>query len=312
MSFNLSRLQGWCSFLAFPNGSERTSIYYTVTLTNCVVSALLAPMAIVANALILAAIWKNPSLRTPSYVLLAGLAFTDFCSGLLIQPFFALYQWAVLKGNIEMFCITGVVTQSVGSSLSSLTGTMMTMIAVERWLHMSRRSLLTVRRVVTLYITCLIVLLLFFAGHIYNWSSTNKFFSPFIVLMLLGAAFYFSLTLFAYFKVFQIIRKHQSQVQANQNSIDIEKYKKSVFTILYILALFLLSYVAFVCCFLVVYFIDIFGTRPSIAAFNVCGAILFVSSFANPLLYYWRIKKIRGSVRRILRKYCCKKAEKES
>ena len=219
MSFNLTRLQGWCSFLAFPNGSERTSIYYTVTLTNCVVSALLAPMAIVANALILAAIWKNPSLRTPSYVLLAGLAFTDFCSGLLIQPFFALYQWAVLKGNIEMFCITGVVTQSVGSSLSSLTGTMMTMIAVERWLHMSRRSLLAVRRVV-----------------------------KFSILSL-----QFCFLLHAHLVLYQILSHYQNQLQRKQKRhIDIQKYKNYLFTFLFILAIFVQSYVSSVCCVAVV------------------------------------------------------------
>ena len=311
MSFNLSRLQdSWCSFLAFANNSQKTSIYYTVTLTTCVITSLLAPMAIVGNALILAAIWKNPSLRTPSYVLLAGLAFTDFCTGLLTQPFFALNQWADLTGNIEMFCISSVITQSVGYSLSSLTGTMMTMIAVERWLHMSRRSLLTVRRVVTLYITCLVALLLFFAGHIYNWSATNKFFSTFIVLLLLGAAFYFMLTLFAYFKVFQIIRKHQSQVQTNQNSIDIEKYKRSVFTILYIVAIFLLSYAPFVVCVLVVSILDL-GSVSWNGIFNACATIILSSSVLNPLLYFWRIKEIRNSVKAIVSNLCYKRCTRD-
>ena len=313
MGYNSSRLpDSWCSFLIIFNASESSSLYYRVTLTNCVISSLLAPMIVAANTFILAAIWKNPSLRTPSYVLLAGLALTDFCTGLLTQPFFALYQWADLTGNIEMLCISGVITQSVGYFLSSLTVIVITIMAVERWLHMSRRSLLTVRRVVILYIVSTVLLIVLNACHMYNWYLTNKNFSALIVIFFFGAVLCFFITGFSYFKVFRIIRHHQSQIQTNRNAIDIEKYKKSVFTILYILALFLLSYVPFVCCFLVVYVMDIFGTRPSIAAFNVCGAILFVSSFANPLLYYWRIKKIRGSVRRILRKYCCKKAEKES
>ena len=49
--------------------------------------AVLSPVAVVANALVLAAIWRNLSLRTTSYILLAGLAFTDFCTGLISQPF---------------------------------------------------------------------------------------------------------------------------------------------------------------------------------------------------------------------------------
>ena len=67
--------------------------------------SLLAPMAIEANALILAAIWTNLSLRTPSYVLLAGLAFTDFCTGLLTQPFYVLNKLGEMTGRVNLSCI---------------------------------------------------------------------------------------------------------------------------------------------------------------------------------------------------------------
>ena len=253
-------------------------------------------MAVVANALILAAIWKNPSLRTPSYALLAGLAFSD-------------YRLGDLSGNIKMFCIGGVVSERAGYYFSSLTGPNVTIIAVERWLHTSRRSLLTVRRVITLYITCLVALLLFIAGHIYNWSETTEFFSPFIVL-LLGAAFNFSLTLFACFKVFQIIRQHQSQVQTNQNAIDIKKYKKSVFTIQFILAILLLSYAPYLVCVLVVNVVNLRIVSWN-GIFNACATIVLSSSVLNPFLYYWRIKEIRNSVRAIVRNLCCKKCKQE-
>ena len=146
MAFNSSRLpNSWCSFLFFRNSFESTSVYYQVTLTTCVVVSILGPMAVMGNALIIAAIWRNPSLRTTSYVLLAGLAFTDFCTGLLSQPFFVMYQLARLAGNRKMFCIAGVSTYGITYYFSTLTGIVLTMIGVERWLHMSRRSLLTLR-----------------------------------------------------------------------------------------------------------------------------------------------------------------------
>ena len=298
-------------------------------------------MTVVANGLILAAIWKNPSLRTPSYVLLAGLAFTtDFCTGLLSQPltwgtdrkgkpvlyctalhctvlhctgllsqpFYVLNKLGELTGRVNLSCIATIVVTKASGHFVSLTGSVMTIIAVEIWLHMSRRSLLTVCRVVIVYTTS-VLLITFESYHMYNWYYTKRFFSTYAVFFVFGATLCFFITGFSYFKVFRIMRQHQSQIQTNQNAIDIEKYKKSVFTILCILALFLLSYVPFVSCFLVVYLMDIFGTKPSIGAFNVCSAILYFSSFANPLLCYWRVKKIRDSVRRILRKYCCKETE---
>ncbi len=299
MAINSSRLpERWCSFLFFPNVSKSTSVYYQVTLTACAVTSLLAPMAVAGNALIMAAIWKNSSLRTPSYVLLAGLAFTDFCTGLLSQPFFVMHKLAELAGNRKMFCIGVVITESAAYYFSSLTVIVMTIIAVERWLHMSRRSFLTVRRVFIIYITFVVFLIAFFACHVYNWYYKSQIFGAFLVSFILGAALCFVLTVFAYFKVFKIIRDHQSQVQANQNAIRIEKYKKSVFTIL--------SYLPYVCCLLALSVMKKIGTKLSTAALNACTAVVFSSSFMNPLLYYWRIKEIRDSLRSIVRKLCCK------
>ena len=313
MGYNSSRLpDSWCSFLIRLNASESTSVYYRVTLTTCFISSLLAPMIAAANTLILTAIWKKPSLRTPSYVLLAGLAFTDFCTGLLTQPFFALYQWADLTGNIEMLCIAGVALHGVGSFLSSLTAIVMTIMAVERWLHMSRRSLLTVRRVVILYIMATVLLIALNAWHMYNWYHENEFFSAFIVIFFLGAALCFFITGFSYFKVFRIIRHHQSQIQTNRNAIDIDKYKKSVFTICYILAIFLLSYVPYVCTLAAVNITGSLTTELARVSLKACIVIVFSSSFVNPLLYYWRIKEIRDSVKRILRNVCREETEEES
>lgn len=57
-------------------------------------------------------------------------------------------------------------------------------------------------------------------------------------VFLLGAGVCVVVTAFSYFKVFRIIRQHQCLVQTNENAIDITKYKKSIFTILYIFANF--------------------------------------------------------------------------
>ena len=313
MSFNSSRLpDGWCSFLLISNSSKIISVYYQVTLTACIFTSLMVPMTVAGNALILAAIWKNPSLRTPSYVLLAGLSFTDFCSGLLSQPFYVVYKLGELAGERTLICIAGVITQAVGYFFSSLTVIVMSIIAVERWLHMSRRSLLTVRRVVILYVTSAVVLIVLDAVHMYGWYYTNRNFKTVIIIFVLCTTLCFFLTAFAYYKVYRIIRHQKTQIQNSENAIDIEKYKRSVFTILYILALFLLSYVPYVCCLLVVNILNIFGTKSSSAAFNVCGAIVFFSSFVNPLLYYWRIKDIRHSVGRIGSNLRCRKRRDES
>ena len=149
MPFNSSRVpfDRLCIPFQLPSMRSSNTTHYQSTLEACIVTALLAPMALAGNAF-LAAIWRNPSLRNPSYVLLAGLAITDFCTGILTQPFYTLYKLGEITGNRKLFSIGGLVTESAALYFSSLTFVVITMIAVERWLHMTRRTLLTARLVV--------------------------------------------------------------------------------------------------------------------------------------------------------------------
>ena len=120
---------------------------------------------------------------------------------------------------------------------------MSTAMAVERWLLMGRRSVVTVWRV---YITQAVF-------HIFPILYTTLrrlpgmkeyFDAPVVPNMdgVVGLCF-FAVSSVSYFKVFRIIRRHQQQVHtlntnvAGQPIFDLEKYKKSVYTILYIMAL---------------------------------------------------------------------------
>ena len=87
-----------------------------------------------------------------------------------------------------------------------------------------------------------------------------------------------STTFVAYFKVFRINRQHQQQVQGNQSSqnvgqlaINLAKYKRSVVSILFILALF--SF-----CFLPVIFILAVIVRVGGHSRNFGGMLSIVSA----------------------------------
>ena len=66
----------------------RTAVEQFIIIANCVVNIPLAFVAITGNALVLYAVWKTPALRSPSILLLCGLASTDVCVGLIAQPLF--------------------------------------------------------------------------------------------------------------------------------------------------------------------------------------------------------------------------------
>ena len=186
---------------------------------------------------------------------------------------------------------------------SYLSGTVITIMAVERWLHMSGRSLLTVRRVIIVYITFAAYLILEMGGSMYVRYYRKGAFSIFAAVRLfLGGSLCVSVTAFAYFKVSQIIRHHQNQVQAiNENAIDMQKYKKSIFTMKCILVIFVFSYVPCMCVQLVYQTFPNYSPAYYVVSV-VCATIVLSSSFINLLLYYWRIKEIRDTVKTIAKK----------
>ena len=120
-----------------------------------------------------------------------------------------------------------------------------------------------------------------------------------------GMLFCYLTTCVAYFKVFRIIRQHQQQVQGNQTSqnfdqpaINLAKYKKSVVTILYILALFSLCFLPVIVCALVR--AQVGEGLETDMVFIVSLVLLFLSSSLNPVLYLCRMKDIRNGVKRLL------------
>ena len=54
-----------------------TAVQRVIIIANCIVNLALAFVAITGNALVSYGVWKTPSLRSPSILLLCGLASTD-------------------------------------------------------------------------------------------------------------------------------------------------------------------------------------------------------------------------------------------
>lgn len=282
------------------------------TFWSSILIAVLSPVAVVGNALILAAFWKKTFPRTPFHILLSGLAFTDLCTGLIAQPFVA-SKTLVFSANPgiamekPMLILTIEAIGEVSATYSiAITVFLITLMSVERWLHMSRRSLISSRRgylTVTVLLLLPVPLAVLRYLDIINENDGHELITTIITVML----FCYLTTAFAYFKVYQVIRHHQQRVQASEPaqkigypSIDLAKYKKSVATILYILLLFSLCFLPYVVS------AGVYLTRGhSSAVFAVSNfslVLLFLSSALNPGLYLWRMKDIRNGVKHLFRK----------
>ncbi|XP_078344064.1 adenosine receptor A3-like [Oculina patagonica] len=309
------------SFNAFNihcDSNKQTIDVYEVSLTSLVAVAILSPVAVVGNALVLAAIWKNPSLRTTSYILLAGLAFTDFCTGIITVPFFAANELIVLidplinPSDKNSWPTSYFITRAIGDGFLEyffhLTSFIITFMSIERWLHMSRQSLVTVRRLYRIIAVLFFLPIPSFFYHIKDQLDNNTAFYFASISVIL---FCLSVTSAAYFKVFQIIRRHQQQIHANQSSqnfaqptIDVEKYKKSVFSILYILVIFYIGYSPMAISLGLLFAIE--NLKLIAVSFYVSIVLAVLASSLNPLLYLWRMRDIRNEVRKLVNRLLCK------
>ena len=289
------------SLSSIPGKGDSSVILIIITGT---VMAILSPVTVAGNSLVLAAIWRNPSFRTSTYLLLAVLGFSDLCTGFITQPSFVALWWT---RSPFLHSIALAILAGFGSYFSLVTVLTLTIMSVERWLVMSRRPLATARRLCKLLLPiCLVPIPMAVSSVLSSLrgSERNRIDGAIILFMLLCLV---TMSL-AYFKVFQIIRRHQQQIQActsrnnGQPAINLAKCTRSAFTILYIL----LSYASYLP------YVLLIGAR-------LCGLLndhsqllsaalgfLFASSSVNPFLYYWRMKDIRDGVRPLLKKLCCK------
>ena len=112
-----------------------------VLVASHVLIALLSPVAIVGNAVVLVAIWKRSFQRTPFHILLSVLAFSDLCTGFATSVMSIPYLY-----NHKLYTTESAIGILSGTYLVSLTILVITLMSIERWLHMTRRSLITSRR----------------------------------------------------------------------------------------------------------------------------------------------------------------------
>ena len=311
----------WYSNISNLDAVERkqsSSPFLLLTWSASIAIAILSPVAVVGNALVLAAIWRNPSLRTPSYILLAGLAFTDLSTGLIAQPFYVAMQMIYLTDPL-LKAVVNTPTSLIITAIASVSATyfipmttsIVTIMSIERWLHMSRRSFLTVR-LVCYAVAGLFLLQIPFVVHRVLSIHNNKLYLPQVDIASMSFLFFcLIVTSTAYFKVFRIIRSHQQQIQATnlsqssgQPAINFAKYKKSVFTVLFILVIFYVTFIPLVTAFGLSLFFTTNCKYKSVVRpfFKVAVVFSFLSSLLNPILYLWRLSDIRKEVTRLVKK----------
>ena len=253
----------------------------------------------------LLAIWKSPSLHSPSNTLLFDLASTDFSVGTLIQPMqVGIYLIGFVnkqrspRALQSAFDILSVI-------LSTASFVAATLISIDRYLlfhfHMRYQAIVNTKKVV--FCITLGFLLAGLFGLMWTLDRQAYYFS-------VGSSFLisFSIIVVMYFKIYRIVRRHQTQIQAQcevrtQRKTTSQRLfarsTKSAVNTFYVCFFLFLCYFPYICIAIV---IQVTGNSTTkYIALQLAGTVVFVNSSLNPVVYLWRVVEIRKAVLKILR-----------
>ena len=280
------------------NNNNCTSLPKTIVIVNCAINAPLMLISIIGNALVLAAILRTPSLRSPSTIFLCNLAASDLLVGIVVQPVYIVSELkpesSLLQQSFNMLSLS-----CCGVSLSTMAA-----ISVDRYFalhyHMRYPNLMTKKRALctsgALWSMCLLLTCVYFKSR-----------SIYFLTTVVGIAMCISVSTFSYISIYRIVRQHQLQIHVQQQAVQslntephlnmVQSKKSAINTFIY--------YVCMMLCyspvFISVVILAIFPKRPR-RAWIFADTVLFMNSSINPFLYCWRLHELRTAVFKTLRK----------
>ena len=288
---------------------EESSPFETSVIINSVLNALLIPICIAGNVLVLAAVWRNPSLRTPSTILLCSLAVSDLFVGFLVLPVNIAIALTPLSRSSSYLRLsqarTFLIIQLCGVSLETMTA-----ISVDRYLalryHMRYPNLITSKRA-----TC-VAATFWCKNVIFSLLCIWKKNAIFLVVVVFAALCFF-ISSITYNEIYRIVRHHQHQIHAQQQAVQsmnaeqnlkIQAKKHAANTFIYYICILLCYLPAAVSALIQVTYEEHWNIR-----WHFAGTILFVNSAINTFLYFWRNREVQEAVLKIARKRLCKTDE---
>ena len=274
-------------------------------IANCVFNIFLTHTAFMLNIVTIYVIQKTSTMPKTLKTLLLSLACSDVAVGLFSQPLytFFLINWLRLHNP-------GCNTQQVRTISSSLfsTASFLSVVAVsvDRFLavhfHLRYQELVTHRRVVIVVIGIWVYSVFVSLVILWGLLSTRD------LIRSISAAFGFIITLVAYIRIYQTVRRHKNHIQSMQirDEAQSEEIKnltvliKSTVGIFYVYLVFLIFYLPLFICMAVIQFYGSSIVLKKLFLFLL--TLVFLNSSLNPVIYCWKMRHIRHAIIDILRK----------
>ena len=271
--------------------------------------------ASLGNAVILVALHKvsNNYLHPTTKLLFRSLAVTDLCVGLFLQPLSAARMLnPVANMKLNIFCKLRQVIYASGFILCQVSVFTSTAISVDRLLSLlfglRYRHVVTLERVRAV-IACF-WLIGFSLGLIYCLSSYRIAFTAGIAFSILCVF----ISIYSYRRIFLGLRKHQAKFQYDVHQrqpnrgrlpVNIARFKKCVSSIAWVQLTLVACYVPFNVSAVIIKVNGWSGTMTADIVWRPTTTLLFLNSSMNPILYCWKIRKVRRATKHAIRQCCC-------
>ena len=277
---------------------------YSALITNIVINGFLCYTTIMMNIVTIHALRKTSSLPKPLKTLLLSLAVSDLGVGLLGQPLYIARRVAQLRCNFYKLRTPFSVVANI-LFLSSLFG--IAALSADRfvsiWRPLRYQELVTHQRVVNVVVA--IWLSSAFLGLINMFVLTEKI--SFVIFFIIEFLCFVATTWFS-LKVYLTVRRHNIQIQAQTQQVTLNsrtvynaRVRKSAQSTYWI-------YLVFLVCYLPQFFVRCFRhlTRPHqkdilITLLVSSWTLVHLNSALNPVIYCWKMRRIRRTVIDILR-----------
>ena len=279
------------------NGSQIKICFMpeVIIIINCALNVPLLLISIVGNCLVLAAMTKTPSLRTPSMLFLCSLAISDLLVGFVAQPLYIASVFTRIN-VLDNLCFL-VSFATCGISLCSIT-----VISVDRFLalhyHMRYPAMVTKSRsILTLVLMWSFICIL---SGIYCLNRNVYF-----LVIALGVGLCLFISIVAYIGIFRVVRHQQLQIHTQQQAVqagtedvsNMRQLKRSALNS-FVFFIVMVVFYAPMSVAMAVYLV----TEEWEYAWSFTTTAVFMNSSINPFLYCWRLRKLRKAVVKTVKK----------
>ena len=290
-------------------------LYYH-TLVACIVGSIFAFTAVVLNVLVILALRNIPSLpRKTLKTLLLSMSVSDLGVGLVAQPL----NIYVLVSNIKFFFKSYIdldhydaifnAHRVVGNVLTYASFFSIVALSADRFLvirlQLRYQDAVTHKRAIAGVISFWLLSTVLPLIRFLEWISENKSFILFVTIqficLIISGLFYF--------KIFLALRQHAAQVQnvpvecgERIEAVNAARERKAAFGVFYVYLTFVACYLPQICFNIAAKIIDIERRNLEYKVNLHATNLLVLNSSLSPLIYCWKMRRIRQAMIDVLRR----------